>query len=140
MSLTSDLLGHWNVLEILWTLIALVGVGFSALNIREALRNYRALGGKVNGRRRISLGDIRRELVRLLIYAACILAGITAGGQASQSGTHTAAGWAITIALLIIEALQVSQSILDRLDTNYLLTHGLQSRDSSGRFVKDDQG
>ena len=137
MNLYTDLLGHWNVLELLWTGLALAGAGFSFLNIREAWRNYRALGGKVNRRRRISLGDIRRELVRLLIYGACILAGLVAGGQAQRPGTPTSAGVAITIALLLIEALQVSQSILDRLDTNYLLHHGLQSRDENGRFTSD---
>lgn len=137
MNLTGDLIGHWSALELLWMALAVLGVVFSSLNIREAWHNFHALGGALNGRRRISIGDIRRESFRILIYVSMILAGLVAGAQSATNRPMTAAGIAVTVALLLIEALQVSQSVLDRLDSNYLLVHGLQTRDESGRFKKD---
>ena len=137
--MTHDLVAHWSLLELLWTAMAVLGVGFSLVNIREALITFRSLGGRVNGRRRISIGDIRREVVRLLMYGASILAGIAAGLQSASDRPITPAGVAVVVALLLIQALQVSQSILDRLDSQYLLTHGLVARDELGRFTRSEK-
>lgn len=135
--MSSDLIGSFSALELLWTATAVVGVVFSLQNAREALADFMALGGKINGRRRLSLGDIRREAVRLLIYAVSIVAGIIAGLQPARPGGPSTAGLVITLILVLIALLQLSQSVLDRLDRRYLMSHGLQARDENGRFTKE---
>lgn len=135
--MTSDLIGNFSALELLWTAAAIVGVIFASQNAREAAQDFMALGGKINGRRRLALGDIRREAVRLLIYTVSIIAGVIAGFQPSRPGGPSLAGIVVTAILVLIALLQTSQSVLDRLDRRYLMAHGLQARDSTGRFTKD---
>jgi len=136
--LTGDLIGTWSALELIWTGLALVGLAFSGVNIRDRVLDLLSLGGRKNGRRRLALGDIRREAVRIVYYLAAIVSGVLAGGQASPPGGLTPAGLVIVSALVLMLVLQVSQSVLDRLDSAYLAHYGLTPRDEKGRFTKND--
>jgi hypothetical protein len=136
--LTRDLIGTWSALELLWTGLALIGLAFSSVNIRDRVLDLLSLGGRKNGRRRLALGDIRREAVRIVYYLAAIVSGVLAGGQAAPPDGLTPAGLVIVSALVLMLVLQVSQSVFDRLDSAYLARYGLTPRDEKGRFTKND--
>lgn len=135
--MTGDFIGAWSVIELIWTGIALIGFVFSLINIGGYLRDLRALGGRQNGRRRLTRGDIRRESFRIVYYLIAIVAGILSGYQHSQPNSPSPAGLVILSILILMSAIQTAQSILDRLDNRYLMRYGLQSRDEAGRFTSD---
>lgn len=117
-----------TLVEIVWILIAAVGVRFAFLNAREALNDYQAVGGKQNGRRTIALNTIRREAVRLLIGLDFLTIGVLAL-------LDTVGGGAIALGLLLASAGHTLNSYLDRRERMYLLEFGLTPRDSKGRFT-----
>ena len=137
MILVQDVLGSLSLIELGWLVTALGGLYLSGLNAWEAILDFRALGGKINGRRRIALGTIRRETVRGLVNAIFLGVGMVAAFTPANPNA-TGLGIAVGIALLLAAGAFNLNSVLDRRDRIYLLKHGLQARDESGRFTKGE--
>ena len=112
---------------IAWIVIAETGLYLAYLNGAESLADYQALGGSLNGRRTIAVGNMRREIVRGLIAFDFIAIGalvlVGARGVAAPG-------------LILASAGMVLNSYLDRRDRMYLLKYGIQARDELGRFVR----
>ena len=132
-----NIVGNATPVELTWTILAVVGIWFSVVNAREAWIDYSALGGRQNGRRRIALDNIRGEGSRLTIYVLYLILGLVASwAPPPEVQSNTAViGSAI---LIFTEAVLVVGSVLDRASRVYLMTYGMQSRDESGRFTKED--
>lgn len=109
----------------LWMLIAAIGLYFAVVNGRESLADYQALGGKVNGRRTIAVGNLRREIVRGLIAFDFLTLGVLA--LLGVTG-------AVVPGLILASAGMTLNSYLDRRDRLYLMENGMQARDQLGRF------
>ena len=138
MILLRDLLGTASLIEILWLATALAGLYLSAINAWEAVLDFRALGGKRNGRYRLALGTIRREAIRGLVNAIFLGIGIVAAATPANPAA-TPLGAAVSLGLLIASVAYNANSLLDRADRIYLLRYGLQPRDDHGRFVSDKE-
>ena len=136
MILLQDVLGTASLIELAWFLTALTGLYLSALNSWEAVLDYRALGGRRNGRRRIALGTVRREGLRGLVNATFLGIGLVAILTPANPNS-TPLGIAVSLGLLLASVAYNLNSALDRADRIYLMTHGLQSRDEAGRFTRD---
>jgi hypothetical protein len=137
MILVQDLVGTISLIELAWLLSAIAGLFLSHLNGWEAILDYRALNGRKNGRRRIAVGSIRREAVRGVVNAIFLGIGLVAA-LIPANPAATPLGVAISVALLMASVAYNLNSYFDRLDRIYLMRYGLQPRDESGRFVKDD--
>lgn len=111
-----------------WMALALVGLYLAILNGRESLADWHALGGKVNGRRTIAVGNMRREIVRGLIATDFLILGLLAILEVRG---------VVVPGLILASAGMSLNSYLDRRDRLYLLENGMQSRDESGRFTKE---
>ena len=137
MILLRDLIGSISTVELAWLITALVGLYLSGLNAWEAVLDYRALGGRKNGRRRIAIGTVRREALRGLVNSIFLGIGIVAAATPANPSA-TPLGAAVSLGLLIASIAYNLNSALDRSDRVYLMRYGLQPRDEAGRFVKDD--
>ena len=133
--MTTDLVGHASGLELIWLALSGSGLVLAFLNGLEAVRDWQALGGKINGRRAIAVGNLRREIVRGLIQLAWVLIGLLAAA-APSSGPPSPMGAVISVVLVLSAAGMTLNSYLDRRDRLYLLHHGVQPRDEQGRFTK----
>lgn len=138
MILVRDLIGSISPLEAGWLICAIAGLFLSGLNAWEAILDFRALAGKVNGRRRIAVGTIRREAVRGLVNSIFLGVGLVAALTPANPNA-TPLGVAVGLALLIAAGAFNVNSYLDRQDRIYLLKYGLQPRDEKGRFTKDEE-
>lgn len=119
-----------NAAALTWTVLAFVGIWCSAENAWEAWADYQALGGKLNGRRRIATDNLRREGSRLLVFGLAIAIGVLA--------VLDVEGPFVAIALITILLTLVVNSILDRRSRQYLMTFGMAARDDRGRFTGND--
>lgn len=65
-------------IEVIWTLIALAGIGFGVYNLRDALGDRRAIRimGVANGRKIIADYAVRQELARITIQTIFAITGI----------------------------------------------------------------
>lgn len=72
--------GTVSDIEILWTLIALGGMGFGVYNIRDAWLDRKAIisKGTRNGRRRIATFAVRGEAARTYMQTIFALIGVLA--------------------------------------------------------------
>ena len=123
-----------TILEAVWTLLAGVGVYLACVNGIESYRDYQALGGKQNGRKTIAVGNLRREIVRGLIQLAWAVIGVASFVTANRTEVISP----VAVVLVLTAAGMVLNSYLDRRDRLYLMRFGLQPRDGSGRFTKDE--
>jgi hypothetical protein len=133
--MTHDLIGNASGFELLFLASALVGVYFSGLNMRESWADFRALGGITNGRRTIAISGIVTETVRLSIHALYLIAVAFAVGQPAPP-VVTAVAVLVQAILVYASWAQTFISIVSRRTRTYLLTNGLQARDSHGRFTR----
>ena len=115
-----------NPIVIAWIILAAVGLWIATLNGQEAIRDYQALGGKLNGRRTIAIGNLRREIVRGMIQFDFVVIGCLALLEIRSAAVP---------GLMLASAGMVMNSYLDRRDRIYLLRYGLQARDEQGRFT-----
>lgn len=136
MILLRDLIGSVSTIELAWLITAFAGIYLAGLNAWEAILDYRALGGKRNGRRRIALGTVRREALRGLVNAIFLGIGLVAAFTPANPDA-TPLGVAVSVGLLIASLAYNANSALDRADRIYLLRFGLQPRDEAGRFTKE---
>ena len=120
-----------TVLELTWTILAILGLRLAYLNGIESYRDFQALEGRTNGRRTIAVGNIRREIVRGLIHVAWLAIGITALLAPDREFSPAA------VVLVVTAAGMDLNSWLDRRDRLYLTSHGLQPRDEHGRFTRE---
>jgi hypothetical protein len=124
----STMLWGGNPVVIGWLLLAEVGIFLAHQNGKESLADYHSLGGHVNGRRTIAIGNLRREIVRglialdFVIIGALILLGV--------SGV-------LVPGLYLASAGMALNSYLDRRDRLYLTANGIQARDEQGRFTSE---
>lgn len=74
-------------IEVVWTLIALIGAGFSIYNVREAVKDLGALStiDKGNGRGRLGRFAIKTEVARLLSQIIFLIIGALAMTVATVS-------------------------------------------------------
>lgn len=135
MILLRDLVGNFSPAELIYVAIALAGLFLATLNVREALQDFHALGGKRNGRRRIAVGTIRREILRGIVNVLLGGVGVYAGTIPANPAA-TLLGVLISGVFILAAAIYNLNSWLDRQDRIYLLTYGLQARDEHGRFTK----
>lgn len=70
--------GSVSDIELLWTLIALVGAGFSLYNVRDALKDYNSLGADPNGKRELASVAVKTEAGRLVVQCIFVAIGIAA--------------------------------------------------------------
>ena len=136
MILLRDFIGSVSIIELAWLLTAMAGIALAGLNAWEAILDYRALGGKRNGRRRIALGTVRREALRGLVNAIFLGIGMVAAFTPANPNS-TPLGVAVSLGLLIASVAYNLNSLMDRRDRLYLLRYGLQPRDDNGRFIAE---
>lgn len=136
MILLQDALGYFSWVELAWVLTALSGIYLAALNGYEAYLDYQALGGVSNGRRRVAIGSIRREVLRGFVNICFLGVGILAGFFPANPNA-TPLGMAVSLVLVVASVAYNLNSWFDRQDRIYLMTHGLQARDEAGRFTKE---
>lgn len=137
MILLNDAIANFSWIELAWIACAASGIYLAGLNAWEAWLDLQALGGKQNGRRRVAVGSIRREVVRGFVNVCFLAVGIVAGFYPANP-TATVLGLAVSMVLLIASLAYNANSWLDRRDRIYLMTYGMQARDDRGRFVKDE--
>lgn len=65
-------------IEIVWTLIAVMGFFFALANVRDSLRDMKLIDNRTNGRRIIAQFSTRIELSRCLIQAIFVAVGVLA--------------------------------------------------------------
>jgi hypothetical protein len=72
--------GNVEDIEILWTLIALVGLFFALFNLREASRDKEAIKslGDTNGRIKIAKASFKSEITRVIKQTIFLFIGILA--------------------------------------------------------------
>lgn len=72
--------GSISDIEILWTLIALFGLGFSVYSVREAAADSGALrrSGEKNGRLILARTTLRSEVARMIIQLIFLMIGLAA--------------------------------------------------------------
>lgn len=80
LSILAAAYGSVSDIEILWTLIAIIGASFSVYNVREAFKDYRSLKDidKKNGRGLIARATFKSECARLTIQLIFAAIGILA--------------------------------------------------------------
>ena len=132
--MTDDLIYTASGFELLFLASTLTGVWFSRQNLREAWGDFRALGGLANGRRSIAVTTIVTETLLLSVHALYIIAALFAITQPSAGVTSTV-GVLIASILVYASWALTSITILSRRLRRYLVHHGLQPRDSRGRFT-----
>jgi hypothetical protein len=70
--------GSVSDIEVVWTMIATIGLVYAALNLRSAFLDMRALGGFRNGRYVIATTSVKLELTRIIIQSVFATIGIFA--------------------------------------------------------------
>lgn len=70
--------GSVSDIEIVWTLIALFGLGFAIWNFFDAVAGYRDLGARLNGLRQTAVASIKLEATRVVIQTIFVLIGVLA--------------------------------------------------------------
>lgn len=62
-----------------WVLVSTAGLCLSLFLVNTTRLDLRALGARANGRRRVALGRLVRESLRVSVHAAYIFAALIAG-------------------------------------------------------------
>ena len=134
-----NLLGNWignaSILEILWTLNSVLGIVISTRNWNSAWKDYRVIGGITNGRRAIAVGTLITETLIVAKFSIYIGIGLSAISL-PNSDPPNVIGIIVGTSLLVSSGLLTAISLVNRRTSQYLLKHGMQVRDSNGRFAK----
>lgn len=79
-SILSAAYGSVSDIELIWTLIAVIGACFSVYNLKEAYKDFKTLGyiDRKNGRGLIARTTLKSELARLVIQIIFITIGVFA--------------------------------------------------------------
>lgn len=136
MILLRDMIGNASIIELIWIVTAVSGMYLARLNGVEAWHDFNALGGKQNGRRRIAIGSIRREVVRGFVNACFLVVGVIAALNPANPNA-TVLGLVLALVLIMASVSYNVNSFLDRQDRIYLMRYGMSARDDKGRFTKD---
>lgn len=72
-------MNNWNMAELVWTGLALLGVAVSLFNVKESIFDLRSTWHIGNGRRSIAWSSLWRDLTRLVFQAGAVWAGVIAG-------------------------------------------------------------
>ena len=131
--MTHDMIGYASGFELMFLASALVGIWLGRSNVREAWRDYRALGGIINGRRAIAVASILTEAIRLSIHALYIIAGLVA--ITLPANPTTVLGVLVMSILVYVSWAQTGIGFINQRLRHYLKEHGIQARDEKGRFV-----
>lgn len=121
--ITVPAVGSANLIEILWTLIGLAGLGVVLPNLWAAINGMDVLGRTPADERAAAAvlikGNIRRELLRVLKLLLIVLIGIVAMAQTQPPGTNktTITGLILTGVLFSVGVIISLQSILDKRDS-----------------------
>lgn len=120
---------NWSLVEIAWTAIAIIGVHFSAKNIRDGRADLKALrlvqDGTVQWRvlHIAAFGNIRRDIFRFIIQFGFMIIGLLAGGIPA-SDSITPIGFAFQAILLGGSLFLTISAILDSRDRTRLIKLG----------------
>lgn len=116
-------IGSATLIEILWTLIGLAGLGIVLPNLWAAINSMDVLGHTPSDERDAASvlikGNIRRELLRVTKLLFIVLIGVVAMAQTQPPGTNkiTITGLILTGVLFSIGGVISLQSILDKRDS-----------------------
>lgn len=80
LSILAAAYGSVSDIELIWTLIAVIGAFFSIYNLKEAFKDFKTLGfiDRKNGRGLIARATLKSEFARLIIQLIFITIGIFA--------------------------------------------------------------
>lgn len=124
-------------IEIVWTLVAVAGAGFSLFNVNDAIKDVRyARDTPGNGSRIVAWASLRVESARLVIQLIYALIGVFAmllpeiPDQLDQPWDQVAIGAAIRWGLLLSGALIFYQSVENR-RMRVLLLHPQRRKEDS---------
>lgn len=117
-----------TLIELLWTIPGALGILLSTRNFRAAalefaaVRRSRGNGSDRAAMRRVTIDQLRTEIIRAAMQAAIVVAGALALEQPNppSSAPWTPVRIAITVALLVIPWGLCVQSGLDRLQLRFL--------------------
>jgi hypothetical protein len=112
--------GTVSDIEVLWTLIAAVGLSFSIFNVREAVLDRKALilRGVANGRKMLAQTNYLSEIARLVKQSIFLIIGIAVMFVAEQPDSLdqpwylVVLGIAIRWGLIVASLLTALQSFL----------------------------
>lgn len=135
-----SLIGNASFLEMFWTFNSIIGGFLSVRNWRSAFADYTIIGGITNGRRMIAVSTLIIETIILAKFALYLIIGIIALAlpQAPPNqGTPVAViiGFILVLATVGLTAI----SAINRRTSDYLIRYGMQTRDASGKFIKETQ-
>ena len=127
--------GSVSDIEIVWTAVALIGGAFSIYNVRDAIKDVRALPTNVqNGRRIVAWASLRVEMARLTIQTIFAVIGFLAmlvpevPDSTELPTAQAVAGAAFRMGLLLSGALLAYQSMENRRMRTLLLHPHLQTQ------------
>lgn len=79
MNLIAQQYGPISDIELLWSMIAAVGLSFALWNVRDAWIDYKAMPAEVqNGRRSLAILGVKMEVCRVIIQAIFLMCGLLA--------------------------------------------------------------
>lgn len=120
--------GTVSDIELVWTIIALVGLGFGAFNLNDALGDLDALNqlGIQNGRRIVAKFAIRQEIMRMTMQTIFAAIGILAmllpePPSAPLTTVQAFIGFCIRWGLIVSSAIVLTKSV-----DGYVTRHRLQ--------------
>ena len=116
-------MGNATVLEIAWTILALVGMAVCSWACLDALGDWRAARTAIGAPTRrinyqmiqfVALGAVRREATRVVIQALFVAIGVTSMIRPAPIVDAHPLAIVAPIAFVVAATLIVSSSILDR--------------------------
>lgn len=133
MTWLADSYGNVADIEILWTVLAAVGAGFSIFNVRGAYCDWRAIpDADKNGRRRVATTQIRVEIYRLIIQTIFFAIGVGAFLLPNAEGMNLPLRYEIFGALFRWGLISSSLLVLCQSVENYLVRHHLRPHSQGG--------
>lgn len=130
---------NWSLVEVLWTLVALIGVYYSTRNVYDGFADLKSLGELKNGRRIVAVGNIRRDVFRLTIQAIYLAIGLVAGfTPASRAPANLALAIVVGVVFIFTSVLLTLSAFYDHQDRIKLLTPENKIKYATRKQRKDD--
>lgn len=130
------------VLEILWTVFAVIGVGFSLYNLFDVLTDMKVLSrSNMNGLRMlVARGNIRGEAVRLFILVFfCIMGFVFVTTPNAPETTVSVSSWIVRIGAISINAATLYNTVADRLLRHRIFNFAESMEQRHTRHAEEDR-
>lgn len=117
---------HANAVEVVWTALALVGLGASLLGFLDAwIDGHRLKGVKISQRARIvARMNLRNEAIRLFVLTAFVMIGIAAMAIPNNPDAFEGSRLLVAAGFITVSVLIVFGTYADRRDRRLLLSDG----------------